>query len=224
MEEAGQKGLNEYYKDKYAELYVGKTLDAPYTINKSKMLAEVAKRFGTHSVLDLGSNVHGSIQKEGSLRVQMEKRGINYIGIASGFSYLAWLDEKFIPGKKDLSDAGTHSFDSTLHRNAKNTLAKYDELIDSEIHLGNLENSLIEALKQGDIEKIFKILNDIISVIVSDKIERETIQKFFSKINSMRYPPERLAAIQKIFINSKFPKLLLGNSALLVLRKGDKSQ
>ena len=146
------------------------------------------------------------------------------IGIASGLSYLAWMDEKFVPGRKDLSDARTYSPKSILHRDVKNILSKYDELIDSKIRLDGLDYILFEALRQGDTKKVFQILSDVASVIVSDKAERDILRSFFGEVNSMQYPLERSAVIQKIFMNSKFPRFLLGNSILLVLKRGNKLQ
>lgn len=345
-----QKDLNQHYQDKYAKLYLEKTLLAPYAVRKSKLLANMASKFGVHKVLDLGSNVHGSVKTEGSLRLQMNEKGIDYIGmdlsfryfdkqflrgqgvleekiypqiygivgsianlpiesdsmemvvcadvlehtadpagalkeiyrvmkskgtalivlpslykldiadfkhieekrksshlkktiidewilicekngflideknslsigIASGLSYFAWMNEQFIPERKNLSDTETNLPNSILHKQAKNIFSKYAELLDSKIQTEGLDQVFLKALKQGDIKKVFQILNDISFTIISNQIEKDILHNFFSEVSSVQYLPERIETIKKIFKNSKFPRFLLGSSVLLVLKK-----
>lgn len=350
MQETGQSGINSHYSGEYAKLYLEKTIYSPYTINKSRILASTASELGVHSVLDFGSNVHGSVNTEGSLRTQMNKKGIDYkgvdlsynyfnkaflreqgvseeiiypkikgivgdllkspiksdsietivccdvlehvsdrslalqeihrmmqshgvalvvlpslykldmadfghieekrksshlekqtidewislcekngleidkeksapIGVASGLSYLAWMDEKFIPERNDLSGLPTYSPKSILHKNAKNVFSKYDELLDLKINSDKIRQILLEALKEGDIKKVFQILKDLSLTVVSDITEVAILEDFFNEIDLIQYEPERIEIIKKIFINSKFTELLLGNSVLLVLKK-----
>lgn len=350
MKEAGTGDSSQHYDGDYAKSYLERTLQAFYTINKSKVLANIANKFGTHSVLDLGSNIHGSIKTEGSLRLQMDQKGIGYtgvdlspkyfdqeflaaqgiprekiysqsngvvgdilqspiksdsaemitcsdvlehvsdptyalkeifrilksdgvaliilpslykldmasfnfveekrqsshlskttvdewvrackesgflidiensmsIGIISGLSYLIWMDERFVPARSDLSGLETYSPESNLHREAKSIFSKYDELIDSEVRADGLEPILLESLQKGDIKKVFKILEDVAFIIVSDQAERKILSNFFSEALFIQYPLERVSVIQNIFKNTEFPKFFLGNSVLLVLKK-----
>ena len=340
---------NQHYNGGYAKLYLKKTLLAPYTVRKSKLLASVASKLGVHAILDLGSNVHGSVKMGGSLRFQMNEKGIDYVGmdlssdyfdkeflraqgipeekiypqihgiigdilhipiesdstemavcadvlehtsdpskalgeiyrilapkgmalvvipsmykldmadfdhikkkrksshlekttvdewismcekkgflvdkesslpfgIASGLSYLTWIDECFIPERREVSGAETHTSESRLFKEVKSILSKYDELLDSKINSDGLNRALLSALKQGDIKKVFRVLDDVASVIASGK-EKNILHNFFTGAISAQYPKERVEVLQTIFTNSKFPILLLGNSALLVLKK-----
>ncbi|MFA5791685.1 MAG: class I SAM-dependent methyltransferase [Candidatus Paceibacterota bacterium] len=351
MQEAKPNGANNHYNTgEYAKLYLDRTLSSPYTINKSRLLASVASKLGTLSVLDFGSNIHGSIKAEGSLRFQMSKKGINYagvdlsldyfdknffktqgvpeekiypeingivgdilkspiksnsaqmviccdvlehvsdpigalkeiyrimqpegvalvvlpsfykldmadfsyiknkrksshfkkkttswwmlacennglmidesnsapVGIASGLSYLVWMDERFVPERQDLSSVETYSPQSSLHKKAKNIFSKYDEFIDIKIQSSGFSQTLLNALNQGNIKKVFQILNEIALKVVSDQNERQVLHKFFDEVAVVSYKPERVAVIKNIFMNSRFPHFLLGNSVLLVLKK-----
>ena len=70
----------EYDKD-YARKYIEGTLHAPYTIYKNEVIADVSKNLGLQSVYDLGGNVSGVMNIEGSLRYQLSQRGIKYVGV-----------------------------------------------------------------------------------------------------------------------------------------------
>lgn len=350
MKETELTGSNRHYNSEYAKSYLERTLQAPYTINKSKLLASMASKFGARKVIDLGSNVHGSVKTEGSLRLQMNQRGIDYIGVDispkyfdkqlikeqniseekiysqidgivgdilqlpvesdsmemvvcsdvlehvsdpsralkeifrilktegitlivlpslykldianfsyidkkrksshlkkitidnwlkmceengllideknsmsigvfSGLSYLAWIDDKFVPERPELSNAEIYSSKSILHKDTKGILSKYDESIDSKIHSLGIDSTLIEELKRGDIKKVFQILKDVTHTIISNQTEREVLDNFFNEAISIQYDPKRVLELQNIFLNAKFPKFLLGNSVLLVLKK-----
>lgn len=342
--------LNHHYNDEYVKLYLDRTLSNPYTINKARLLANTASKFNIQKVLDLGSNVHGSIQTEGSLRFQMNQKGIDYVGIdlspkyfdqqfiakqniskeiiypqikgvvgdllelptksssvemvvcsdvlehicdpvsalkeihrvlnqkglalvilpslykldmlnlehisqkrksshlektsidewikmcrenglevdeensmavgvSSGLSYLSWMDEKFIPERLDLSEKEIYSPDSLNHKEVKNVLAKYDEQIDLKIHLENKDVTLVESLKNGDIKKIVQILKEVVNTIILDQRESQIVTNFFDNVADTEYESSQMKLLKNTFLDTKFPKLLIGNSTLLVLKK-----
>ncbi|MCX6712899.1 MAG: class I SAM-dependent methyltransferase [Candidatus Vogelbacteria bacterium] len=341
------------YRGEYAKLYLERTLSSTYSEIKNNILANIADRFGVRRVLDLGSNVHGSVEVEGSLKFQMSKRGIDYIGldlafeyfdrqflmeqgvlkdkiypkikgivgdilllpvksdsmemvtcndvlehtndpskalseiyrilkkegvalvvlpslykldmanfihieerrksshlekttvdewiqrgkengfgideesslsigIASGLSYLAWMDEKFIPERKELSTPETNSTESLILKEARKVFIKYNDEIDIKIRTGRIDDMLLEALTKGNIKEVFQILDQAVPGLVSME-ERRVLDSFFSELDIISFKPDRIAEIQKIFRNSRYPKLLLGSSVLLVLKKLDKN-
>lgn len=68
------------YNHSYARKYIEGTLHSPYTIYKNEVIAELTKNLGIESVWDLGGNVSGLMKTEGSLRYQLELKGIKYMG------------------------------------------------------------------------------------------------------------------------------------------------
>lgn len=138
--------------------------------------------------------------------------------IASGLSYLTWINEQFVPERKDLLDTEIPTPSDIFHKQIRNIFAKHSETIDSKIRADGVEQALLEDIKRGDIKSVFQILNKAVLSIVSSK-EEPLIQNFFNDITSTSYAPDRIAQIQKIFADSKYPSLLLGSSVLLVLKK-----
>src|SRR3989344_3989110 len=337
------------YSGEYAKMYIERTLSAPYTVYKSRLLAGVISGMGAHTVIDLGSNVHGSVREECSLRHQLESKGINYFGvdlsqsyfapeflrehgvvdskifperkgvvgdllrspiksnsaeaitcndvaehvsdpakaihemarilkpdgtalvilpslykldtadfkhiaekrvsshlekttvdgwvrlcednnlvldeqksiafgIASGLSYLTWIDEQFVPERKSLGGSEIHSPESTLNRNAKAILARYDEAVDARIRADNTKGVLVSALQAGNTEAVFQLLDSLTTSVVRGD-EKNLLHEFFEKARTTQYAPERVAIVQKVFSESRFPELLLGNSVLLAFNK-----
>lgn len=67
-----------HYGSEYAKRYIEGTLQSPYTMYKNETVATVAESLGVGRVWDLGGNVSGLMKMEGSLRFQIERRGIDY--------------------------------------------------------------------------------------------------------------------------------------------------
>ncbi len=71
--------MSHEYTSEYARKYIESTLASPYTIYKNKVIADLCTGF--QSVWDLGGNVSGLIRQPGSLRFQLEKKGVDYRSI-----------------------------------------------------------------------------------------------------------------------------------------------
>lgn len=69
------------YTSEYAKRYIEKTLGSPYTHHKNKTIAQVLSDIGVGSTWDFGGNVSGLIKRPGSLRYQLENKGIAYRGV-----------------------------------------------------------------------------------------------------------------------------------------------
>lgn len=145
------------------------------------------------------------------------------LGIASGLSYLAWLDDDFIPRRKELCSQETYSPLAELHRKAKNVLSKYDELIDSKI-LSNqgIKLSILKALSDGNIPDVFRLLNSVLSEIEIPCEEKQVCDEFIKAISERNFDKELVGRLINIFNNSVSDNsylYLVGNSMLLVLQK-----
>lgn len=68
--------MSHEYTSEYARKHIESTLASPYTIYKNEVIANLCA--GYQSVWDLGGNVSGLIKQPGSLRFQLEKRGVTY--------------------------------------------------------------------------------------------------------------------------------------------------
>lgn len=69
------------YGKNYAENFVLRSLKAPYTEYKNSEIAKEVAFLGKPYVLDVGGNVNGIIKYHSSLRYQLEKKGIRYLGL-----------------------------------------------------------------------------------------------------------------------------------------------
>lgn len=67
-----------HYGYEYAKRYIEGTLQSPYTVYKNETIASISEELGVGRVWDLGGNVSGLLKMDGSLRFQLEKRGIEY--------------------------------------------------------------------------------------------------------------------------------------------------
>ncbi|XKT74523.1 MAG: class I SAM-dependent methyltransferase [Patescibacteria group bacterium UBA2163] len=340
----------EHYDAEYARKYIERTLGATYTRYKNRLIAEKCAEDGATHVVDIGGNVSGIIRAEGSLRTQLEKHDINYIGvdlipdyfdpktahdlgvppegiyeevegyvadienlpfedesveavvcadviehvpdpqkaftevarvlskdgtaffvipsmykidlfdfayveekrtsshvskliiddwevlweeagleldpeasqpvgIASGLSYLSWIDEEVIPDRPDLDGKEEYSEKSIAHRRAKEILGLYDEAIDAYIFEHGIEALLVEALQEGDMQRAFRILKEaILAVVAVSEEEAIVLDTFFNMVEGTAYTEERVTHIMDTFTRAKEPRLLLGNSVLVSLR------
>jgi len=77
----------DYYQKEYARKYIERTGSSPYTLYKNQTLSKVARYIGACQVLDIGCNVNPIINKKGSLRFQMEQKGIKYVGMDISSQY-----------------------------------------------------------------------------------------------------------------------------------------
>lgn len=340
----------DHYDAEYARKYIERTLGATYTRYKNRLIAERCAEDGATRVVDIGGNVSGIIRAEGSLRTQLEKHGVGYVGvdlipdyfdpetardlgvppegiyedvegyvadienlpfedesveavvcadviehvpnpqkaftevarvlskdgtaffvipsmykidlfdfnyveekrtsshiskliiddweelwdeagleldpeasqpvgIASGLSYLSWVDEEVIPDRPDLDGKEEYSEKSLVHRRAKEILGLYDEVIDAYIFENGVEELLVEALREGNIQHAFHILKEAILAVVEVSEEEATIlDDFFSMVEGAEYADDRVGHIMNTFMRAKEPRLLLGNSVLVSLK------
>lgn len=145
------------------------------------------------------------------------------IGIASGLSYLSWLDEAVVPERHAIGDEEHYSARSQIHKKAKGILAKYDGVID-EVILNNpaLSGEMTQQLQNGDIQGIFFKLREITETLEISPQETDALDDFFiATLTSLDTPSvaARLQELQATFRNHKNPLLSIGNSAFLVLNK-----
>lgn len=339
----------EHYDALYARKYIERTLMAPYTQYKNRLLAETALQKEIACVVDIGGNVSGILKLEGSLRFQLENRGIDYvgvdlikeyfdpnsaralgipeeniypsvnavvadiehlpfedasvpgivcadviehvpnpvrafqemsrvlspegrllavipsmykldlfdfeyvekirssshaskliiddwekmwteagleidtdgskpIGIASGLSYLSWIDDEVIPERPELTSTVVRSEKSLIHQRAKNILSNHDEEIDALIFKQNLEHTLVDRMSKGDIKGALNTVRSVIEQIKLSQEEQEVLEIFFEMIDVAEYDSDRIEQIIQTFGRAKDPRLLLGNSVLVVLK------
>lgn len=69
------------YDANYACQYIKRTLGAPYTKYKNRTLAQLCQQLDMGEVYDLGANVSGIMKVPGSLRYQLDKADITYVGV-----------------------------------------------------------------------------------------------------------------------------------------------
>lgn len=75
------------YNQEYTKKYIERTLGSGYTIYKNTKIASVASKLNKRRLVDIGCNVSPLIKREGSLRYQTEKVGIDYFGVDIHESY-----------------------------------------------------------------------------------------------------------------------------------------
>jgi SAM-dependent methyltransferase len=78
------------YEAKYAKMYIERTLKSPYTIYKNRQIAEILSELGINSVWDLGGNVSGMMNVEGSLRFQLNLKNIDYNSLDLSTAYFKY--------------------------------------------------------------------------------------------------------------------------------------
>jgi hypothetical protein len=141
------------------------------------------------------------------------------VGIATGLSFLSWLDDEVIPERPKLDSKDSFSQKSLIHREAKRIIGLHDEAIDAFILENNFDKYLAQALSEGDIKEVMRTVHEAIRYIVSlspeDKIAIDT---FFEMVRTSEYPANRVAHITNEFSRARDPRLLLGNSVLVVLK------
>lgn len=344
----------DHYDASYVRKYITRTLEAPYTKYKNRLLASIAEKVGLKRIVDIGGNVSGILRLEGSLRYQLEKLGIGYagvdlikeyfdpemarelgipeeyiynevegyvadienlpfedksveglvcadviehvphpkkafveisrvltpdgralfiipsmykldlfdfdyveekrtssheskqiiddwkemweeagleldvnesrpIGIATGLSYLSWVDDEVIPERPTLDSEDAYSDKALVHKEAKRILGDHDEEIDAYILEHGYDELLVAALQHGDVKSALRILTEIIPLAASlTEDEKEILKLFFAMIEETEYDEERTQHIVNTFARAKEPRLLLGNSVLVVLKhKGE---
>ena len=141
------------------------------------------------------------------------------VGIASGLSYLAWMNDDFVPERADLDTEERHSEKSMLHRKAKEIFAKYDSLIDPIVLGKKLDARLVSLLQKGNVHGTMDALQEIISKnapLLPE--EKEILDSFFATAAANIPQADRIEKIRKTFEDAAAPSFLLGNSILLALR------
>lgn len=142
------------------------------------------------------------------------------LGLASGLSYLTWLDEEFVPERRDLDGEETYSEKSLLHKQAKKILSQYDPIIDDLIlDSADLSTILIETIQNGDITGVFEMLKVLIDELQIPQEEQEVLNRFFDTVSTIQFDPSRITKLRVLFMRHDNPLLLAGNSTLVVLRK-----
>lgn len=141
------------------------------------------------------------------------------IGIASGLSYLSWLNDDFVPQRENFDSKQQFSEKSLIHRGAKEVFATHDAEIDSLILTHGIDKKLGTSLKDGDVHGAFLILQDIISnnVQLSDD-EKRVLDLFFSTERKNNFDEKRIEQVCETFGMAENSNLLLGNSMLVVLK------
>ncbi len=76
-----------FYGEEYAKTYIERTSISPYTISKSMTIARIAAQMSCKAVIDLGGNISGMLAREGSLRTQLNRYGIQYTGLDLSSAY-----------------------------------------------------------------------------------------------------------------------------------------
>jgi len=74
------------YNKYYSKQYIKQSLLSGYTQYKHKIISGLIEKINPSKVLDVGCNINASVIK-GSLRTEVEKRGIGYFGIDVDQSY-----------------------------------------------------------------------------------------------------------------------------------------
>ena len=156
--------------------------------------------------------------KQVGLEIDYEKS--RPLGIASGLSYLAWLSDDYVPERERLDGEERYSEQAALHQQAKRVLTKYDKYIDDAI-LSNQEIvlSISNAMRDGDIKKVFTILKTIVDTLEMSGDERQTCDDFFNSVSCLDVSDNRIKELQTIYRDRKNDLYLMGNSILVVLKK-----
>ena len=109
------------------------------------------------------------------------------LGIMSGLTYLLWLDEEFVPQRKDVEGETQYSENARLFKHIKSLVAEYDPVIDKRL-LSDPPRTLDgikKALENGDLTTVTKSMIDLLADFVS---------------------PDELAQAQKCFDAARFSK------------------
>lgn len=142
------------------------------------------------------------------------------LGLGSGLSYLAWLEDEYVPARQTLAGEETYSEKSRQHKEAKDVLCRYDSQIDQAILTDSaIAQLLVEAMKKADFRTIFQELRQITDSLALDKDERQILASFFSSVAKIKFTDQRVAKLKRQFEQSANPLLLMGNSLLIVLKK-----
>lgn|GEM_PF-1202733 len=142
------------------------------------------------------------------------------IGIASGLSYLAWLDDDFVPEKKEVGGEQISSKKATLHAQVKAIFAKCDEQIDAIVFSQGLDMTFAKLLSKG---KVQQTLRRLCSTVLKNKIslteeEKSVLKAFDEAINNMHFEKTRIETVQERYGGSDYSEFFMGNSILLVLK------
>lgn len=139
------------------------------------------------------------------------------LGILSGLLYLIWLDDRFVPNKKDQLSEESFSAESMLFREIKKSFSSLDSLLDKKF----LESPefLNEILSQIQLGRITQSLATLREFVASD-LGEELLEKFDQIIQIFSKGSMAQGALNSLQnLASKKDTLFLGNSVILIVRK-----
>src|SRR3989339_1823906 len=120
------------YNEDYARKYIEQTLRAPYTVYKNNVIADTVEKLGVKQIYDLGGNVSGIMNVDGSLRFQLNQRQISYVGVDLSTAYFR------------------RSFALSLGQGEEDTFEKVDALV-GDIRQLPLPTESVEAVVSADV-------------------------------------------------------------------------
>lgn len=133
------------------------------------------------------------------------------LGIASGLSYLSWLQPEMIPIRPDSSSSDEYSEQGYIHKHAKAIFAQHDEELDLYLQSDGLLAGIFSAIQDKDIGKALQLLEKATQKVMETSSE---IDAFFMTMQGFAWntvcPPS--------LSNLSFPSML-GNSIVVVLEK-----
>lgn len=141
------------------------------------------------------------------------------IGIASGLSYLSWLNDDAVPQRENFDSKQEFSEKSLIHRGAKEVFATHDAEIDSLILTQGIDKKLSALLKEGDVHGAFLVLQDIIlKSIELSAGDTKILDSFFATAKKNNFDEKRIEQVRETFGMAEDSNLILGNSMLVVLK------
>lgn len=128
--------------------------------------------------------------------------------------------QEVVPERSTLESEDVFSDKALLHREAKRILGNHEDTIDTFILENEIDTLLVKALQEGNVLLALTILHEAVLLAVEfPSEEKEVLDAFFAMAQHAEYPLDRLAHIATTFDRAEDPRLLLGNSVLVVLKK-----
>ncbi len=192
-----------------------------YKLDAVKLSEIEARRKSSHeNKLDLKEWV--SLYKGAGF--EFEPRYSRPIGIATGLSYLLWLDTDFVPEKPSVTGKEAFSEKAGDFKKAKEFIGRYDPIIDT--YLLQLDGQsdmvhIVECLHQRNVPGVLGSLRNVLCRYM-DTDELALVDKTFGRFNTERVDPNNtkdLAHMVQEVAWGTGGVMHYGNSALMVLKK-----
>ncbi len=141
------------------------------------------------------------------------------LGIASGLSYLVWLQEQYVPRRESLEGEDVKSEESKEHAKVKAFLALHDDVLDGYFSQATQRTELEAALLDGCLDEVFALIATAVAKTLSHKEQAKEVMATLMAWTKLQFSDEDRYLIRQFFSTSKEKRLFIGNSVLLVLSK-----